>query len=116
MEKLNIAGGDSLNGTVHISGAKNSAVALIPATILANSEVTIEGLPEISDIETLRDLLKEIGGNVHFENGEMVVDPTSMISMPLPNGKVKLRASYYLMGRCSAASSRRSLDCLAAVT
>lgn len=89
MEKLNIAGGDSLNGTVHISGAKNSAVALIPATILANSEVTIEGLPEISDIETLRDLLKEIGGNVHFENGEMVVDPTSMISMPLPNGKVK---------------------------
>ncbi|MGG1242359.1 UDP-N-acetylglucosamine 1-carboxyvinyltransferase [Bacillus subtilis] len=99
MEKLNIAGGDSLNGTVHISGAKNSAVALIPATILANSEVTIEGLPEISDIETLRDLLKEIGGNVHFENGEMVVDPTSMISMPLPNGKVKkLRASYYLMG------------------
>lgn len=64
MEKLNIAGGDPLNGTVHISGAKNSAVALIPATILANSEVTIEGLPEISDIETLRDLLKEIGGNV----------------------------------------------------
>ena len=46
---------------------ENSAVALIPATILANSEVTIEGLPEISDIETLRDLLKEIGGNVHFE-------------------------------------------------
>lgn len=99
MEKLNIAGGDPLNGTVHISGAKNSAVALIPATILANSEVTIEGLPEISDIETLRDLLKEIGGNVHFEKGEMVVDPSPMISMPLPNGKVKkLRASYYLMG------------------
>nr|WGE08146.1 UDP-N-acetylglucosamine 1-carboxyvinyltransferase [Bacillus subtilis] len=118
MEKLNLAGGDSLNGTVHISGAKNSAVALIPATILANSVVTIEGLPEISDIETLRDLLKEIGGNVHFENGEMVVDPTSMISMPLPNGKVKkLRASYYLMGAMlGTASSRRSLDCLAAVT
>ncbi len=89
MEKLNIAGGDPLNGTVHISGAKNSAVALIPATILANSEVTIEGLPEISDIETSRDLLKEIGGNVHFEKGEMVVDPSPMISMPLPNGKVK---------------------------
>ncbi|AOZ89006.1 UDP-N-acetylglucosamine 1-carboxyvinyltransferase [Bacillus xiamenensis] len=99
MEKLNIAGGDPLRGTVHISGAKNSAVALIPATILANSPVTIEGLPHISDIDTLRDLLEEIGGKVTFEKGEMVVHPESMISMPLPNGKVKkLRASYYLMG------------------
>ncbi|WP_226566718.1 UDP-N-acetylglucosamine 1-carboxyvinyltransferase [Bacillus stratosphericus] len=99
MEKLNIAGGDLLCGTVHISGAKNSAVALIPATILANSPVTIEGLPHISDIDTLRDLLEEIGGKVTFEKGEMVVNPSTMISMPLPNGKVKkLRASYYLMG------------------
>ncbi|MGP3740427.1 UDP-N-acetylglucosamine 1-carboxyvinyltransferase [Bacillus sp. 4A_MP2] len=99
MEKLNISGGDPLRGTVHISGAKNSAVALIPATILADSPVTIEGLPHISDIDTLRDLLEEIGGKVTFEKGEMVVNPTSMISMPLPNGKVKkLRASYYLMG------------------
>ncbi|MEH7651322.1 UDP-N-acetylglucosamine 1-carboxyvinyltransferase [Bacillus safensis] len=99
MEKLNIAGGDPLRGTVHISGAKNSAVALIPATILADSPVTIEGLPHISDIDTLRDLLEEIGGKVTFEKGEMVVNPVSMISMPLPNGKVKkLRASYYLMG------------------
>ncbi|MGG3625355.1 UDP-N-acetylglucosamine 1-carboxyvinyltransferase [Bacillus gobiensis] len=99
MEKLNIAGGEPLRGSVHISGAKNSAVALIPATILADSTVTIEGLPKISDIFILRDLLREIGGNVHLEKGEMVVDPTPMISMPLPNGKVKkLRASYYLMG------------------
>ncbi|MCM2989452.1 UDP-N-acetylglucosamine 1-carboxyvinyltransferase [Bacillus safensis] len=99
MEKLNIAGGDPLRGTVHISGAKNSAVALIPATILADSPVTIEGLPHISDIDILRDLLEEIGGKVTFEKGEMVVNPVSMISMPLPNGKVKkLRASYYLMG------------------
>lgn len=99
MEKLNIAGGDPLRGTVHISGAKNSAVALIPATILADSPVTIEGLPHISDIDTLRDLLEEIGGKVTFEHGEMIVNPSSMISMPLPNGKVKkLRASYYLMG------------------
>ncbi|KEP27560.1 UDP-N-acetylglucosamine 1-carboxyvinyltransferase [Bacillus zhangzhouensis] len=99
MEKLNIAGGDPLRGTVHISGAKNSAVALIPATILADSPVTIEGLPHISDIDTLRDLLEEIGGKVTFEKGEMVVNPKEMISMPLPNGKVKkLRASYYLMG------------------
>ncbi|MBS8265540.1 UDP-N-acetylglucosamine 1-carboxyvinyltransferase [Mesobacillus boroniphilus] len=99
MEKLKIAGGYPLKGTVRVSGAKNSAVALIPATILAESPVTIEGLPDISDVHMLKDLMEEIGGSVEFSNNEMTVDPSSMISMPLPNGKVKkLRASYYLMG------------------
>ncbi|MDQ0269282.1 UDP-N-acetylglucosamine 1-carboxyvinyltransferase [Cytobacillus purgationiresistens] len=99
MEKLMIAGGHPLKGTVRISGAKNSAVALIPATILADSPVTIEGLPDISDVQILKGLLEEIGGTVDFADGDMTVDPSSMISMPLPNGKVKkLRASYYLMG------------------
>lgn len=99
MEKLMIAGGYPLKGTVRISGAKNSAVALIPATILAESPVTIEGLPDISDVQILKDLLEEIGGTVEFSENDMAVDPSSMISMPLPNGKVKkLRASYYLMG------------------
>jgi len=99
MEKLKIAGGYPLKGTVRISGAKNSAVALIPATILAESPVSIEGLPDISDVHILKDLLQEIGGTATFSENEMTVDPSSMISMPLPNGKVKkLRASYYLMG------------------
>jgi UDP-N-acetylglucosamine 1-carboxyvinyltransferase len=99
MEKLKIAGGYPLKGTVRVSGAKNSAVALIPATILADSPVTIEGLPDISDVHMLRALLEEIGGSATFTDNEMTVDPSSMISMPLPNGRVKkLRASYYLMG------------------
>ncbi|MEK3806856.1 MULTISPECIES: UDP-N-acetylglucosamine 1-carboxyvinyltransferase [unclassified Metabacillus] len=99
MEKLKIAGGYPLKGTVSISGAKNSAVALIPATILAQSPVTIEGLPDISDVHILKDLLEEIGGTAEFKNNEMYVNPAEMISMPLPSGKVKkLRASYYLMG------------------
>ena len=99
MEKLMIAGGYPLKGTVRISGAKNSAVALIPATILADSPVTIEGLPDISDVRILKGLLEEVGGKVDFTDNNMTVDPSSMISMPLPNGKVKmLRASYYLMG------------------
>ncbi|MCU9613320.1 UDP-N-acetylglucosamine 1-carboxyvinyltransferase [Caldibacillus lycopersici] len=99
MEKIKIIGGSPLKGSVRISGAKNSAVALIPASILAESPVTIEGLPEISDVEILRDLLEEIGGVVELDGQDMTVDPSSMTSMPLPNGKVKkLRASYYLMG------------------
>jgi UDP-N-acetylglucosamine 1-carboxyvinyltransferase len=99
MEKLKIAGGYPLKGTVNISGAKNSAVALIPATILAQSPVTIEGLPDISDVHILKGLLEEIGGTAEFKDNEMYVNPAEMISMPLPSGKVKkLRASYYLMG------------------
>ena len=99
MEKIKIAGGYPLKGSIRVSGAKNSAVALIPAAILADSPVTIEGLPDISDVQTLKALMEEIGGQVHFEDGEMTVDPRQMVSMPLPNGHVKkLRASYYLMG------------------
>ncbi|WP_077619933.1 UDP-N-acetylglucosamine 1-carboxyvinyltransferase [Bacillus sinesaloumensis] len=99
MEKLKIAGGYPLKGSVKISGAKNSAVALIPATILAETPVTIEGLPDISDVQILGDLLEEIGGHVSINKEEIYVDPSNFVSMPLPNGKVKkLRASYYLMG------------------
>lgn len=99
MEKIKIIGGDPLQGTIKVSGAKNSAVALIPATILADSPVTIEGLPDISDVRILGDLIKEIGGTFHFDGKKAVIDPTNMVSMPMPNGKVKkLRASYYLMG------------------
>lgn len=99
MEKLNIEGGHFLKGKVCISGAKNSAVALIPAAILADSPVTIENLPNISDVHLLCDLIEEIGGTVSKQNGELTIDPSNIISMPLPNGKVKmLRASYYLMG------------------
>ncbi|MBM7551786.1 UDP-N-acetylglucosamine 1-carboxyvinyltransferase [Thalassobacillus pellis] len=99
MRKLLVEGGKRLNGTVRIGGAKNSAVALLPAAILADSPVTIEGLPKISDLQILGDLLEEIGGTVTKEGQTIRIDPSEMISMPLPNGKVKkLRASYYFMG------------------
>ena len=99
MDVYKITGQRRLKGTVKVSGAKNSAVALIPASILASSSVTIEGIPAISDAWTLKALLEEIGGEVSFEDGQMTVDPSKMTAMPLPNGNVKkLRASYYMMG------------------
>ena len=99
MDVYKIKGGKPLTGTIKVSGAKNSAVALIPASILADSPVTIDGLPEISDVQMLQALLEDIGGKVHFDAGIMTIDPTEMVDMPLPNGNVKkLRASYYLMG------------------
>ncbi|MFD2637331.1 UDP-N-acetylglucosamine 1-carboxyvinyltransferase [Piscibacillus salipiscarius] len=99
MEKLLIEGGHTLQGQVRVSGAKNSAVALLPATILAEGEVTLEGLPDISDIQTLKGLLEDIGGKVEQNGEDVTIDSSNMVSMPLPNGRVKkLRASYYFMG------------------
>ncbi|MBN9655243.1 UDP-N-acetylglucosamine 1-carboxyvinyltransferase [Halobacillus litoralis] len=99
MHKLLVEGGRPLRGQVRVSGAKNSAVALLPAAILAETPVTIEGLPDISDVGILSDLLEEIGGSVRKDGRTVHIDPSEMVDMPLPNGKVKkLRASYYFMG------------------
>lgn len=94
-----IEGGHPLEGSVSVSGAKNSAVALIPAAILADSPVTIDSLPDISDVQVLAELLEEIGGSTSLSADTLTVYPEQMMSMPLPNGRVKkMRASYYLMG------------------
>lgn len=94
-----IAGGRPLRGTVTISGAKNSAVALIPAAILAETTVVLDNLPIISDVGIYTELLTELGAKVERNEDQMVIDPQSLKSVPMPNGNVKkLRASYYLMG------------------
>lgn len=99
MDKLYIQGGRPLRGTIEISGAKNSAVALIPATILAETPTTIDNLPDISDVRVFAQLLQDIGGEVHLDNGRFTLNPERLRAIPLPNGHVKkLRASYYLMG------------------
>ncbi|GGD95633.1 UDP-N-acetylglucosamine 1-carboxyvinyltransferase [Paenibacillus nasutitermitis] len=99
MEKLMIRGGIPLRGTVQISGAKNSAVALLPAAILAESTVVLDNLPLISDVAVYSDILRELGGTVTRSGDAISIDPSGMQSIPMPNGKVKLlRASYYLMG------------------
>lgn len=94
-----IRGGRPLRGTVQISGAKNSAVALVPAAILAESEVVLDNLPLISDVAVYSDILRELGATVTRNEDTMRIDPSSLVARPMPNGKVKLlRASYYLMG------------------
>lgn len=99
MEKLMIRGGRPLCGTVQISGAKNSAVALVPAAILAESEVVLDNLPIISDVAVYSEILQELGAVVKRDGDMMRIDPSKLVSKPMPNGKVKLlRASYYLMG------------------
>ena len=94
-----IRGGRPLRGTVSISGAKNSAIALIPAAILAESTVQLDNLPRLSDVQVYRELLEELGASVTWVGDTMTIDPSRMKPVPMPNGRVKmLRASYYLMG------------------
>ncbi|GEK92072.1 UDP-N-acetylglucosamine 1-carboxyvinyltransferase [Alkalibacterium kapii] len=98
-QKLIINGGKELNGEVTISGAKNSTVALIPAAILADSPVTLEGVPDISDVHSLISILNEMNVKTAFEGTTLTIDPSEMVSVPMPSGKIKsLRASYYFMG------------------
>lgn len=99
MEKLMIHGGRPLRGTVQISGAKNSAIALLPAAILAESEVALDNLPHLSDVAVYTEILEELGAKVTWTNGQIKIDPSQIRSIPMPNGPVKkLRASYYMMG------------------
>lgn len=99
MDKLIINGGKPLAGTVTISGAKNSAVALIPAALLADGPVVIENLPRIQDVGIYCELLQEMGADVLFEEDWMEIDGRMMKLMLMPNGRIKkLRASYYLWG------------------
>lgn len=94
-----IGGGRPLEGVVTISGAKNSAIALIPAAILAESEVVLDNLPSLSDVAVYSEILQELGASVSWSGNQMKIDPSRIVSIPMPNGPVKkLRASYYMMG------------------
>ncbi|GEP79828.1 UDP-N-acetylglucosamine 1-carboxyvinyltransferase [Staphylococcus carnosus] len=98
-EVIKIRGGQPLNGKIKINGAKNSAVAIIPAALLAEDVVTLEGLPQISDVETLVSLLGDLNIKTDLDHTNLTVDPTEIKNASLPNHKVEsLRASYYMMG------------------
>lgn len=99
MKKIIINGGNRLKGTVTINGAKNSVVALIPAAILAETPVTLEGVPDIQDVHSLIEILNDFNVKTTFEKGTLVIDPREIKSVPMPSGKIQsLRASYYFMG------------------
>ena len=99
MKLMEIEGGRELSGTIRISGAKNATVAIIPAAILTDEEVTICNVPEITDTDALCDILNELNVKTSRASGSLVIDPSKM-----KNGEIKeeyskkLRASYYFMG------------------
>ena len=99
MKKIVIHGGRPLKGEVTINGAKNSVVALIPAVILADDIVTLDGVPDISDVDSLIDIMIAMGASVTRSEDSLTIDPRGIRNVPMPYGKINsLRASYYFYG------------------
>lgn len=95
-----INGGNRLEGSVTISGAKNAAVAILPAAILVKGKCRVENIPDISDVRILLEILEDLGAEVWQEEpGVVMLDCTNITSTrPNPELVRKMRASYYLMG------------------
>ena len=100
MARYEIVGGAQLHGTVTISGAKNAAVAILPAALLVNGVCRIENVPDISDVHILLSILKGLGAGVEQPEENVVILDCSHIHSTEPEAALvkKMRASYYLMG------------------
>ncbi|MBQ7341375.1 MAG: UDP-N-acetylglucosamine 1-carboxyvinyltransferase [Oscillospiraceae bacterium] len=100
MAKYVINGGNPLQGTVSISGAKNAAVAILPAALLVKGKCRVENVPDISDVRILLNILEDLGAEVvREEPGVVTLDCTNITKThPDPILVRKMRASYYLMG------------------
>lgn len=98
--KIVISGEHPLIGEVAVSGGKNTAVAVIPATLLCDEPCTLENLPDIEDVHVLIDILNTLGAETHYEPGRyLTVDPRGTNSWFVPYQLTgRLRASYYMMG------------------
>ena len=99
MKVMKIEGGNTLSGTIKISGAKNSSVALLPASLLADNDVTICNVPEITDTDVLCEMLEYLGADVRRASESVVINPSKIENKVIPKEFTsKLRASYYFMG------------------
>ena len=100
MARYEIHGGNTLSGTVTISGAKNAAVAILPAALLVQGKCRIENVPDISDVRILLDIISGMGAKIEKPEPNVVEIDASNITCTQPNDELvkKMRASYYLMG------------------
>ena len=100
MERYRIRGGNRLHGEVEISGAKNAAVAIIPAALMVNGKCRNENLPQISDTEALLLILESLGAKVEqIDRSTVEIDATNATWMGADYDRMrKIRASYYFVG------------------
>ena len=99
-EWYEIKGGQRLEGTVTISGAKNAAVAIIPAAVLAGETCVLENLPHIQDVQSLKEILEELGVTVDYTEGDCMRSDSRTLknTKALSEAVSSMRASYYLLG------------------
>lgn len=98
MKQIIINGNKILSGTIRISGAKNSAVALVPAALLSDGIVKIDNVPNISDIKYLCEIMEYLGAKIKYKDGLMEIDVRNIENKEIPEQiSSKLRASYYFM-------------------
>lgn len=100
MEKLVVTGPTPLKGEVIINGAKNAAVAILPATLLIDGTCTIENLPNISDVKISCEILEKLGAKINWiDKHTITVDSRNIITTQAPLDLTrKFRASYYIIG------------------
>ena len=99
MERIVIEGGNPLKGTITIGGAKNSAVALIPAALLADGICTIKNVPNITDRDALFDIVRLLNCDIEQDGNIVKIDSSNLKNTLITQElSVKLRASYYFMG------------------
>jgi len=100
MEKLIVNGGKPLHGSVEIGGAKNAAVAIIPATLMADGPCVLENVPVISDVAVLMEIMQEMGAEIHaMSTHSYVIDARSIGSCDIMDENARrMRASYYFLG------------------
>lgn len=100
MARYEINGGKPLEGTVTISGAKNAAVAILPAALLVSGKCRVENVPDISDVRILLDILEGMGVKLAYPEPHVVELDSSEVQCTTPDPELvkKMRASYYLMG------------------
>ena len=112
LEKLLVKGGNRLQGEVTISGAKNAAVAILPACLLVNDICRIENLPDIKDVKLFLKILEQLNADVKYiDKNTVEIDCTNVNSSVPPSDLTrKMRGSSYLMGALLARFSRFSVD------
>ena len=94
MKKIIVEGGHTLSGTINIGGAKNSAVALIPAAILCSGTATIFNVPQISDSASLIEILEYLGAKVNLSDDTMTINSTNIKNKEIPEEISKNSKSY----------------------
>ena len=111
MKKILIEGGNRLFGEVHISGAKNSVLPLIAATLLTDGVSIIDDCPYLSDVRTMCLVLEHLGAKTHFDNGELILDTSNLDAVEPPGELVrKMRASFLIMGPLLARTGKAQMS------